>query len=163
MVAYNPMEIDMTKFTATFEGQIVGTRNSQHGYAFAVIVKNDIKALRDQAYNYAPTKTDRANYDWYLQIAGQQPGVMFLPNGWSNLTSFNAKEIEYAKSQVSGGFEGYAARLRQRMIGGFEVNFIKGHFDPMVFGWSKTRANAEKMARTIGNHQILLAIVPAEK
>lgn len=162
MVADNHMEIDMTKFTATFEGQIVGTRSSLHGYAFAVIVMNNIEAHRNFAYNYVPIKTDRANFDFYAQIAQQQPGVEVLPKGWRFTTSFDAKKIEEAKAQIEGGFEGFAARLRDRLIDGFEASVVKGHFNPQVFGWSKTLANAQKMASKIGSRQTFLAIVPVD-
>lgn len=152
----------MTKFTATFEGQIVGTRNSEHGYAFAVIVKNDIEAHRAFAYGYVGTKPDRHNYDWYAVIAQQQPGVDVLHKGWNYPTRYTVKEIENAKAKIEGGFEGYVARIRQRLITAFDANVAEGYFNPTVFGWSKTRVNAEKMARKIGSCQMLLAIAPAE-
>jgi hypothetical protein len=53
-----------------------------------------------------------------------------------------------AEAKIAGGWEGFAARVRQSHIDHFEEKVGKGGFDPYVATWTVRRDLAEKAARS---------------
>jgi hypothetical protein len=155
----NQMSTKSTKFVARYEGKIVGTRKSPRPYAFAIVAKHNEAAEREAAYGRKTTKTDAGNFDYYIKCAtGTYNGT--FGDGRSFTSKVEGKTLERALAVVALGYEGYIADLKARAIADFEERLAKGHFEPGVFGWSMSRANADKLAKQVA--PILLAIVPAE-
>lgn len=146
-----------TKFIARYEGKIVGTRKSPRPYLFAVVVKDNEEFARERAYGFTGGETERKNFVYYTNNANAAaPGVIY-PGERFKIT---AEMIAEGREKIAGGFDGYIAGLRELQI----ARFKEMNFEPGVFGWSMSRANAEKMAAGAGKWpgRIVLAIVPAE-
>ncbi|UEM08258.1 hypothetical protein J4G43_025895 [Bradyrhizobium barranii subsp. barranii] len=149
-----------TKFNATYQGKIIGTRKSPRPYQFAIVAQHDEQAARASAFDYQPTRTDRANFEWDTFKATCSPGATVTPPGWNNATTFSRAEIEASQDRIAGDWSAYAERCRQRAIENFEHYLKTGHFEPHVAAWSMSRANAEKASRRVTGR--LLAIVSVE-
>jgi hypothetical protein len=154
----------MTKYTAHYQGEIVGTRTSYRSYTHAVVVQDDEEAHRAYAYGYELTASDRKNFEYYESIAQRQPGDPHRTFG-----SYSAEQITDAKAKIAGGLAGYAEAQRQQQIVWFEAKRKKGGFKPRVATWCGRRDLADKAARSF-NHvgkrssgfTHLRAVVPAE-
>ena len=133
-----------------------------------MIVQDDIERHRALAYGHQPSKSDRSNYDYYTDVAAKQVGE---PRGCFG--HYIEQEIAEAEAKVAGGWEAFAARVRQLHIDGFEEKVAKREFEPYVATWARRLDLAEKAARStqaarrnqdVGAHypgQInLIAIVP---
>lgn len=149
------------KYTATYNGKIVGTRKSPRPYLYAVVVQPLEEVARLYAYHYEPTKTDRSNFDWRAKGAAATVGEAKFPN--INGSTWAAEEIARAKETIEGGWDAYVSRLRYDAIARFEAAKASGHFEPYVFGWSMSCHNAKGMAATaVHPSRAVLGIVPAE-
>lgn len=149
-----------TKYSATYQGKIVGTRKSPRPYQFAIIAQHDEQAARERAYGYKPTDRDESNLAWLTELAAFEADVPVWPRGWNFSTKFSVKQIGDAKAKIAGGRDAFLASCCEREIRNFEEYLADGHFAPHVAAWSMSRANAEKAARRVTGN--VLAIVPAE-
>ena len=148
------------KYTATYNGAVVGTRKSPRPYQFAVIMQNDEGYARARAYEYEPTDTDRRNFDYHSNNAKAQPGDLYPGPGYR--FTITEKMVAEGQQMIVGGWEGYVAKCRAREIENFEARKAEGHYEVGVYGWSMSRKNAEKMAAQVkGWGRQLLGIVPA--
>jgi len=145
------------KYTATYNGVVVGTRKSPRPYQFAVVVQSDEAAARAYAYDYKPTDTDHKNFVYHSNNAQCQPGDTYPERNYK--FTVDAMMIAEGKRMIAGGWEGYVAICRARAIENFEAHKANGGFEPGVYGWSMSRRNVEKMAAQAGSR--VLAIVPA--
>ena len=163
--------IKVTTYEAYHDGKLIGARASWRVYSHAVIVQDDIEKHRAWAYSYQPGKADRSNFDYYTYVAAKQVGE---PRGVFG--RYTEKDIAEAKAQIVGGWEGFAARVRQSHIDHFEEKVSKGGFNPYVATWAGRLDLAQKAARSNQaarrNHDVgarypgqtnLVAIVPVMK
>jgi len=101
----------LTTYEAYHNGQLIGARESWRVYGHAVIVQDDIERHRALAYGHQPSKSDRSNYDYYTDVAAKQVGE---PRGCFG--HYIEQEIAEAEAKVAGGWEAFAARVRQLHI-----------------------------------------------
>lgn len=149
------------KYTATYNGKVVGTRKSPRPYLFAIIVQSLEEVARLHAYRFEPTETDLLNFNWYTEGATATVGKSKFPDIKGSVWS--AEDIEKGKREIEGGWDAYVARLRASAIENFERRKAAGHFEPNVHGWSMSLRNAEKMAASAAHpSRTVLCIVPAE-
>ena len=153
----------LTTYEAYHNGQLIGARESWRVYGHAVIVQDDIERHRALAYGHQPSKSDRSNYDYYTDVAAKQVGE---PRGCFG--HYIEQEIAEAEAKVAGGWEAFAARVRQLHIDGFEEKVAKSGFDPYVATWAVRLDLAQKAAASkqyVGPRYFgqtdLVAIVPA--
>jgi hypothetical protein len=158
----------VTSYEAYHDGKLIGAHESWRVYSHAVIVQDDIEKHRAWAYGYQPTKTDRSNFDYYIDVAAKPVGE---PRGVFG--HYTEQEIAEAEAKIAGGWQGFAARVRQSQIDHFKERVGKGGFDPYVATWAGRLDLAEKAARSnqaarrnqyVGahypGHTNLVAIVP---
>jgi len=143
----------MTKYVARLNGEIIGKRTSvSRTYSHAIAVQRVEEYARRQAYDYKVTKTDRSNFNYYTEIAeGRSP--------YQHTTD----EVVRASGLIDGGFDAYAARLRDRAIASFEAGKANGHYEPFVAAWAGRLDLAHKaVSQHTGEWCRLIAIVEAE-
>jgi hypothetical protein len=152
----------VTSYEAYHEGKLIGSCDSWRVYSHAVIVQDDVEKPRAWAYSYQPSQTDRSKFHYYTDVAAKQVGE---PRG--AFGQYTEQEIAEAEAKIAGGWEGFAARVRQSYIDHFEEKVVKGGFDPYAAMWTVRRDLAEKAARSnqyVGVHYTgqtnLVAIVP---
>jgi hypothetical protein len=131
----------LTTYEAYHDGKLIGAHESWRVYSHAVIVQDDIERHRAWAYGYQPSKTDQSNFDYYTDVAAKQVGE---PRGLFGY--FTEQEIAEAKAKIAGGWEVFAARVRQLHIGGFEEKVAKSGFDPYIATWAVRLDIAQKAA-----------------
>jgi hypothetical protein len=154
-----------TKYLARHAGQIVGKRTTKdRTYTHAYVMQYSEEKARAAAYGYVATKQDRKTYDWYAGRVASGAGARAWPDSaYLAHVLLTEKDITEAREQISGGFDGYVARLRQNQIDRFERKLAKGGFDPFVGGWASRPDLAEKAARQFATRGCdFVAIVPAE-
>lgn len=149
-----------TKFTASFEGKIVGTRRSPRPYLFAIVVQWNAESHRADAYGYKATATDRSNFDYYSKCATGTYTDTFR-TGKTFTNKIEGAELAAAQAKIEGGFDAYVARLRAEAIERFEASLKGGYFEPGVVAWSMSSVNAEKTANKFRTAGVFRAIVPA--
>jgi hypothetical protein len=135
--------IKVTTYEAYYDGKLIGTRESWRVYSHAVIVQDDIEKHRAWAYDYQPSKTDRSNFDYCTEVAAKRIGE---PRGVFG--RYTEREIAEAKAKIVGGWEGFAARVRQSHINHFDERVGKGGFEPYIARWAGRLDLAEKAARS---------------
>jgi hypothetical protein len=133
----------LATYEAYHDGKLIGAHESWRVYSHAVIVQDDIEKHRAWAYGYQPSKTDRSNFDYYTDVAAKQVGE---PRG--AFGHYTEHEIAEAEAKIAGGWEGFAARVRQLHIDRFEEKVGKGDFEPYVATWTCRRDLAEEAARS---------------
>lgn len=139
-----------TTYTATYNGQVIGTRKSPRAYAFAVIYQRD--EVRARTYASRPAdKTDRSNFEFYTAVS----------TGFWNGRERNADEVAEAKTRIEGGFESYVARERAAELAQLEKSIAAGEFQPKVFGWSMSARAVKGMESQAARFGRYLATVPA--
>ena len=150
-----------TKYTATYEGKVVGKRTSPRPYLFAIVVRDDIETARQAAYGFQADDQDRKDFEFHTRCAtGTYSGT--FASGRPFTQEIKGEELARHRAHVEGGFEAYVARKHARLIAQFEARVAAGAFEPRAVSWSMSRANAEKTARTYSYPQVkFLAIVPA--
>jgi hypothetical protein len=144
-----------TKYIARLEGKIVGKRTSEsRTYTHAVVVQPSESEARAACYGYTATKDDRANFDYYTNVATL---------GMKHSHYYEGSDIvERAKEQVEGGFEAYVARLKARAIERFEERVTKGEYQPHAVTWCGRLDLAHKEAARRKAYHPKIWIVPAE-
>src|SRR4030095_12249281 len=153
-----PMTIKKIKYTASYQGAIVGTRTSHRVYTHAVICQRDQEAARKAAYGYQSNDTDLRNFNYYRGVVDQRENHPNLQGSW-NTPEYRAKQIAEAQERIEGGLDGYIARVRQALIDRYEWNVKSGNFNVYAACWAGRRDLAEKAARQRGDR--VLAIVEA--
>jgi hypothetical protein len=136
----------VTTYEAYHDGKLIGAHESWRVYSHAVIVQDDIEQHRAWAYGYQPSKSDRSNFDYYTDVAAKQVGE---PRG--AFGHFTEQEIAEAEAKIAGGWESFAARVRQLYIDDFEEKVANGEFEPYVAKWTGRLDLAEKAAH---NNQV---------
>jgi len=152
-----------TKYVARLNGTIVGKRTTKdRTYTHAIVVQWSEENARKRAYEYRATEQDRRHFDYFTQIVEQ--GIEHehvRVDKWRKEPDL--KVLEGAKANIEGGLDGFVARIKARMIEGFERSLAKGGFDPCVAGWAGRLDLAQKaVASHTGPDCKLVAIVPAE-
>jgi hypothetical protein len=104
-------------------------------------VQDDIEKHRAWAYGYQPSKTDRRIFDYYTDVAAKQVGEPRGPFG-----HYTKQEIAEAKAKIAGGWEAFAARVRQLHVDSFEEKVGKSGFDPYVATWAVRLDLAQRAA-----------------
>lgn len=156
-----------TNYIARLDGEIVGKRSTKNRtYSHAIVAQDVEDAQRAWAYDYKADKTDRSNFDYYSSIV--RDGAKHRHFTYDTPEQI-ATQIADAQAKVEGGFDAYAARLREAAIASFEEKKANGGFAPYVIGWAGRRDLADKAARQQigaggwGPHtRKLVAIVEAE-
>jgi hypothetical protein len=148
-----------TTYTATYNGQVVGTRKSPRVYLFAVVYQRD--EAKSRAFITRPAdKTDRANFEYYVKCAtGTYVGT--FANGKTFTTEIKGDELARAQAHIVGGFEAYVARIRADSLAAHEAAVANGDFEPCVFGWSMSARAVKGMEAQAAKAGHYLATVPA--
>jgi hypothetical protein len=152
-----------TKYVARLNGTIVGKRTTKsRTYTHAIVVQWSEANARKRAYEYRATEQDRRHFDYFTQIAEQGIEHEYVRvNSWRKEPDL--KVLEDAKARIEGGFDAFVARIKQRMIEGFESSLAKGFFEPAVAAWAGRLDLAQKaVASHTGPDCKLVDIVPAE-
>ena len=126
---------------AYHDGKLIGAHESWRVYSHAVIVQDDVEKPRAWAYSYQPSQTDRSKFHYYTDVAAKQVGE---PRGCFG--HYIEQEIAEAEAKVAGGWEAFAARVRQLHIDGFEEKVAKRGFDPYIATWAVRLDLAQKAA-----------------
>jgi len=94
-----------TNYQVTFNGKVVGIRNSDRIYTHAVVVQDDADAFYHWAHNYVPNETDRKNFAYDSKRAVQIV-EQYLAEWKYQKPDYIESQISEAKAKVEGGFWG---------------------------------------------------------
>lgn len=155
-------------YEAHYNGKLVGTRSTAtRAYTHAYVLQYNEKLERAEAYGYAGDAADRRNYDWYKSTVDRGVGQPRWPGDtYLKHVMIEEGDVVEARERIEGGFDGYVARERQKLIDRFEHKLRTGGFEPYVGGFAASERLAQKAALTWCRRWpsggcAFLAVVPA--